>query len=92
MDKQKILSLGKLARIGIGDEEAENLSHEFGAILNYVGEIKKLKIENSKIENYPTRNSMREDGKPHEGGLYTEKLLSLAPARENNYFKVKKIL
>lgn len=37
-------------------------------------------------------NVMREDGEPHESGLYTEKLLSAAPQREGQYIKVKKIL
>ena len=42
MDKDKVLSLAKLARIEVSDDEAENLSHEFEAILNYVGEVKNV--------------------------------------------------
>jgi hypothetical protein len=35
---------------------------------------------------------MREDGEPHESGIYTQKILEQAPAREKDYIKVKKIL
>jgi aspartyl-tRNA(Asn)/glutamyl-tRNA(Gln) amidotransferase subunit C len=96
MDREKVLNIAKLARIRLSDEEAENLSHEFEAILNYVGEVKgAVKGSDSQERtpgNYPVRNVMREDGKGHDSGLYTEKLLAEAPGAERNYFKVKKIL
>ena len=91
-----MLNLAKLARIEMGAEEAEKLSNEFGAILNYVGEVKKVeegnKVDKFDKEVYATRNVMREDGEPHESGLYTEQILKQAPAREGDYLKVKKIL
>lgn len=92
INKDEVLKLARLARIEIGEVEAETLSHEFDAILKYVGEIKNSKIENSKIKNYPISNIMREDKNPHESGIHTEKLLNEAPAKENGYVKVKKIL
>ena len=90
-----MLNLAKLARIKISDTEAESLSNEFEAILNYVGEVKEIsKSESSNLakEAFPLRNMMREDGEGHEPGLYTEKILSEAPARSGDYVKVKKIL
>lgn len=95
MDKDKVLNLAKLARIEMGDAEAEKLSKEFEAILGYVSEVKGISTsDNSPLmaEDLPVRNVMREDGEPHESGIYTEKILSQAPARERNYLKVKKIL
>jgi len=93
MDTEKVLSLAKLARIKISHEEAECLSNELGGILNYVGEIKNagFKIQGLGFKN-EVRNVMREDGEPHESGIYTEKLLAEAPGRSGNYIKVKKIL
>ncbi len=38
------------------------------------------------------RNVMRPDENPHEAGIFTEALLSAAPAREGNRLLVKKIL
>ncbi len=93
MNKEKVLDLAKLARIEIGDDEAESLSGEFDAILNYVDEIKKVNLE-PKTKNLEPNliNVMRKDTEPHESGIYTEKILSQAPAREGDYIRVKKIL
>lgn len=95
MNKEKVLNLAQLARVSISGEEAEKLSHEFEAILNYVGEVKHASSQfmlDNKQGNSPIRNIFREDGEGHESGLYTEKLLAEAPAREGNFVKVKKIL
>lgn len=94
MDKAKVLDLAKLARIDLGDEEAENLTREFDAILGYVGEVKAVAISEypNKLENVGVSNVMREDKEPHESGLYSKKILEQAPAREGDYIKVKKIL
>jgi Asp-tRNA(Asn)/Glu-tRNA(Gln) amidotransferase C subunit len=35
---------------------------------------------------------MRGDEEFHESGIYTEKILEQAPAKEGGYIKVKKIL
>lgn len=94
MDKEKVLNLAKLSRIAISGEEAENLSGEFESILGYVAEVKGINVgENSNLkEDFPIRNVFREDSEGYESGIYTEKILSEAPAREGNYIKVKKIL
>lgn len=90
MDKDKVLSLAKLARIKISDMEAESLSHEFEAILNYVGEVKSISAKSK--EEFAVKNIFREDSEGHESGIYTDKILNEAPGRQGNYIKVKKIL
>ena len=94
MDKEKILNLAKLARVDLEDGEAESLSHEFDAILGYVGEVKSVKglSSVSDVQEETLINVMREDTEPHESGLYTEKIMEQAPVREGDYIKVKKIL
>ncbi len=94
MDKDKVLGLAKLARIEMGEAEAEKLSQEFEGILNYVSEIKSISADIPHLgsDKFALKNVMREDGGPHESGIYTEKILSQTPAREGNYLKVKKIL
>jgi len=93
MNKEKVLNLAKLARIEIEDSEAKKLSHEFETILGYVGEVKGATNDQRPTTNDNTiQNIMREDIQPHESGLYTEKILEQAPAREGDYIKVKKIL
>ena len=94
MDREKVLSLAKLARIKISDTEAETLSKEFESILNYVSEVKSISANehSNNLENVRVLNVMREDGSPHETGIYTETILNEAPARDGDYLKVKKIL
>ena len=93
-----MLNLAKLARIKISDAEATDLAGEFETILNYVGEVKKitspqpLSLSKERGKGRGVFNVMREDGEPHESGIYTEKILNEAPEREGNYIKVKKIL
>ena len=93
MNKEKVLNLAKLARVELAGDEAEELSGEFGAILDYVGEVRGVTNDQRPTTNdNPIRNVMREDREPHEAGLYTKELLEQAPARKGDYIKVKKIL
>ncbi len=95
MDKEKVLSLAKLSRISLSNSEADSLSHEFEAILKYVGEVKEISMTGNAqptTESFPLRNVMREDGEGHASGLHTEKILAEVPSREGDYVKVKKIL
>jgi len=99
MNREEVLKLAKLARIDLENGEAESLSGEFDAILGYVGEVKEVSSSPRKdlgeslgLSSGTVLNVMREDINPHQSGLYTEKILKQAPAREGNYLKVKKIL
>lgn len=94
MNKDKVLDLAKLSRIKLDPSEAESLSNEFDAILNYVGEVKSISAQSSELssDSFHIKNVMREDGEGHESGLWTEKILSQAPGRKDNFVKVKKIL
>src|SRR3989344_4421098 len=76
MDKDKVLNLAKLARIEIGDKEAESLSHEFDAILGYVGEVKGVAtVEHSNnLDNVWVLAVKREEIKPPETGPSPEKI------------------
>ncbi|MBI2673936.1 MAG: hypothetical protein HYX23_01495 [Candidatus Zambryskibacteria bacterium] len=94
MNKEEVLKLAKLVRIKLSDTEVEILPNEFESILNYVGEVKRITSSNTQLspENFSVRNVMRADGEGHESGIYTNKILSEAPARDGDYFQVKKIL
>lgn len=98
MNREEVLKLAKLARIEIGEAEAESLSHEFEAILQYVSEIKNatspqpLSLSKERGKGRGVFNVMREDTSPHESGIFTEALLNEAPARQKDFVKVKKIL
>ncbi len=93
MKREDVAHLAKLARIEIGDAEAENIAHDITSILGYVSEIEEItgSSEEKKVVG-ALYNVMREDGQPHEAGKYTEDLLNLAPERDGQYVKVKKII
>ncbi len=84
--------LAGLARISISDSEKELLRHDLEEILAYVSQVTAVVADVGVPEAGELRNVMREDGEPHEAGIFTEALLSAAPARDGNRLLVKKIL
>ena len=97
IDDKEIEKLASLARIKLSEEEKKGLKKDIESILSYVSEIQEVSSDVTKgspLSRQRTTlcNVMREDEEPHESNLYTEKILSEAPNREGNYFKVKKIL
>ena len=94
MNKEEVLKLARLARIEVSEEEAESLTQEIGSILNYISEIKSADVSDSETDSgdFALKNIFREDGEPHASREFSEAILNQAPAREGDYFKVKKIL
>ena len=93
MKREDIMHLARLARIEVGDSEADALASEITSILGYVSEIEKItgNVASEKVVG-PLNNVMREDTHPHTPGMYTEDLLNLAPERKGQYVQVKKII
>lgn len=93
IEVKDIEKLAALARIALSESEKETLRREVDSILDYVGEVQKVSSGlDTERKAGEIRNVMRPDENPHESGAFTEDLLNSAPAREGNYFKVKKIL
>ena len=90
--KEDVQKLAALARIRVEDSELEKFTSEFDAILAYVGQLEKLELSSVGNEKPALRNVMREDGEPHAGGAYTEKLAEQFPQREGDALSVKQII
>ena len=89
----EIDKLAELARISVSKDEKAGLQKDISGILAYAGQIQEVSATVSAEKNADLQvNVMRADGAPHEGGIFTETLLSSAPQREGEYIKVKKIL
>ncbi len=84
--------LAGLARISISDSEKELLRHDLEEILAYVSQVKDVVASIGVPVAGELRNVLRADENPHEAGIFTETLLSAAPARDGNRLLVKKIL
>lgn len=89
---EDVKKLAGLARIRVEDSELEKFTSEFDAILAYVGQLEKLELPDERGDKPALRNVMREDGEPHAGGAYTEKLVAQFPAREGDALSVKQII
>ena len=96
ISKEEIKKLADLARIEIEENELDELRGEMNAILDYVGQVSHVALQNEAMrdgfENSQIRNVMREDAEPTESGAHSKELISEFPASEKNYLKVKKIL
>jgi aspartyl-tRNA(Asn)/glutamyl-tRNA(Gln) amidotransferase subunit C len=94
ISKEEIKKLADLARIEIGDIEAEKLGGEMDAILGYVKVVSEFKAENDNGEKITDElvNVMREDQNSTAPETHSKDLIAEFPKSENNYLKVKKIL
>ena len=93
MKKEDIEHLASLSRITLHDDEINELSSDISEILEYVSVVNEITSESSGEKKVgPLNTVLREDGEPHEPGIYSEDLLNAVPARDRNYIKVKKIL
>lgn len=95
---QDIEKLATLSRLSLTDAEKEKYRSEIDSILGYIDILKKVSAGLPAQAGKPApvmsrnKNILREDVNPHESGVYTDKLLKLAPKSEGQYVKVKKIL
>ncbi len=85
-----IAALAKLARLEVSQDEMAKLDTEIPRILEFVDSIGEAGIADEGAS--ALRNVVRADENPHEGGMYTEKLLAAAPAREGNRVVVKQVI
>lgn len=94
ISKGDIQKLAELSRIELSGEELEKLQGDVDSILSYIDAIQQVELPEgvSVSPHLDLENVMREDGEPHEPGIFTEKMLSQAPRREGNFMQVKKIL
>lgn len=91
-DDVDVDGLAKLARLQVSDAELKELKRDIPAILKFVETINVSSAGVAQKEKTNIRNVMREDGEPHESGIYTEQLLASVPRREGNRVAVTQVL
>lgn len=91
IERKDVEKLGNLSRIALSEEEKDVFVSEIDAILGYVSRVKDAPSGGGETKALVS-DVFREDGAPHESGIFTEAILSSAPKREGDYIKVKKIL
>jgi len=92
IERKDVDQLCELSRIGMNDEEKEQLTKELGSILNYVKAIEQVDVSSvERTEGFVT-NVMRPDSEPHLAETFTAKLIDQAPDSDGLFVKVQKIL
>lgn len=88
--------LALLSRIKLKTKEKEKLQEEFGAILDYISQLKEVDIdgidEKDASQIIELENVLRKDENGYEAAEFSEDLIKEVPIKENGYIKVKHIL
>jgi aspartyl-tRNA(Asn)/glutamyl-tRNA(Gln) amidotransferase subunit C len=88
LTREEVLHVAKLARLELTDDEVERLTLELGAILEAVGKVAELNLDDVPPTSHPLSlaNAWREDD-PHES-LALDEVFANAPQREADLFRV----
>jgi len=88
ISRDEVLHVARLARLALSDEEVERLGAQLNAILEAVGKVSELDLEDVEPTAHPLDlvNVWAED-EPH-GSLPLEDVLRNAPESERGLFKV----
>ncbi len=89
---EEVRRIAELARLRLSDQEAALYERQFGRILELVAEISELDTSQTAATTsvLGLSNVMRDDvPRPFPD---PERLLALAPEREDGYYKVKKVI
>jgi aspartyl-tRNA(Asn)/glutamyl-tRNA(Gln) amidotransferase subunit C len=92
MDREQVRKVAQLARLELTPEEEEQFEGQLSQILDYFEQLRELDTENvpPTTRAIDTSNITREDEvHPYE---HREDLLNAAPDREDDFFKVPRIL
>lgn len=92
VDTDTVKRVARLARIKVSDDEAETMRGELNAILGFVEQLSEVDIEGVEPMTSVVAMSMkkRQDGVT-DGGI-SDNVVQNAPATEDNYFMVPKVV
>ena len=92
INKDEVKKVAELARLELDEEQINNHAEQLEKILEYVRQLEKIDTENVPCTTraIEVTNAFRKD--ENEEYKNSEQLLELSPSREDQYFKVPKIL
>ena len=90
--KEEVKKVALLARLELNEDEITNHAKQLEKILEYIKELEKIDTDavSSTTRGIEVTNVFRKDEKKTSD--CTEELLELGPSREDQYFKVPKII
>jgi aspartyl-tRNA(Asn)/glutamyl-tRNA(Gln) amidotransferase subunit C len=90
--KNDVEKIAKLAKLKFSEEELENFTPQMNEILNYMDKLNELDTENIEPLSHPVEqtNVFRDD--KLKTSVSTEDALKNAPSKDEQYFKVPKVI
>ena len=90
--KEEVKKVALLARLELNEEEINNHAEQLEKILEYIKQLEKIETDDvpSTTRAIEVVNVFRKDEKKNYD--YRDELLELGPAREDQFFKVPKIM
>ena len=92
ISSDEVKKVAQLARLELNESEIQQHAEQLEKILGYIKQLEKINTENIPCTTRAIEvvNVLRKDEKKDYKN--SEELLDLAPARENKFFKVPKIM
>jgi len=92
ISREEVSKVAKLAKLKLNGEQIDNHATQIEKILDYINQLEKIDTTNVPCTTRAIEvvNNFRSDEK--EKFKDRDDILELAPSRENNFFKVPKII
>jgi len=92
VDKELVFKIGHLARIKLGDEEAENLTDDLQRILNWVEQLEEVDTSNVEPMSSAGDTKIRMRADEVTAGGIADDVVANAPLSEDHFFVVPKVV
>ncbi|TVR11569.1 MAG: Asp-tRNA(Asn)/Glu-tRNA(Gln) amidotransferase subunit GatC [Salinarimonadaceae bacterium] len=92
VDQQTVRRIAKLARIAVTDDDVPHLQGELNAILAFVEQLGEVDVDGVEPMTSVTPMAMRMREDAVTDGQKTADILANAPATEDNFFLVPKVV
>ena len=92
IDAATVRRIAHLARVAVADDEVEHLRGEINSILSFVEQLGEVNVEGVEPMTSVTPMAMKKRADVVTDGNNADAVLRNAPAAENNYFLVPKVV
>jgi aspartyl-tRNA(Asn)/glutamyl-tRNA(Gln) amidotransferase subunit C len=92
IDATTVRRIAHLARVAVADDEVEHLRGEINVILSFVEQLSEVNVEGVEPMTSVTPMTMKKRPDVVSDGGNADAVLRNAPATENNYFLVPKVV
>jgi aspartyl-tRNA(Asn)/glutamyl-tRNA(Gln) amidotransferase subunit C len=92
VDADTVRRIAHLARIAVAEEEVEHLRNEHNAILAFVEQLSEVNVDGVEPMTSVTPMTMKKRADVVTDGGIPEDIVKNAPATEDNYFLVPKVV